>query len=145
MAIPSKSLSALLKQSSIDDHEEILKACNTALKATKNDPELLHVRLVALLKLDRYEDALQVLEESGDRLKERAKVEKAYALYRTGKLQDAKALARSVVENRGARHIEAQAVRKLHLLPSRDDILNNTPVVSLRRFFDRRYSVSGAY
>ena len=111
MSSSAKSLSSLLlQQSSIDDHEEILKACNTALKTSKNDPELLHVRFVALLKLDRYEDALKAIEESGDKLKDRAKIERAYALYKNGQLEEAKALAQTVTQSRGAKHVEAQAV-----------------------------------
>lgn len=110
MATPAKSLSALLQQSSIEDHDEVLKACNAALKTSKSDPELLHVRFVALLKLDRYEDALRILEEDGDKLKERAKIERAYALYKTGQLEEAKNLANGVAASRAARHIEAQAV-----------------------------------
>ena len=110
MATTSKNLSALLEQSSIDDHEEILKACNNALKASKNDLELLHVRLVALLKLDRYGDALRVLEEGGNKLRGKARLERAYALYKIGNLEEAKRIAKEVTENRGARHIEAQAV-----------------------------------
>lgn len=106
----AKSLSALLEQASIDDHEEILKACNNALKTSKNDPELLHVRFVALIKLDRYDDALQIVKDSGDKFKDRAKIECAYALYKTGQLEEAKALARSITNHRGARHVEAQAV-----------------------------------
>ena len=114
MAGAAKELSALLQRSSIDDHEEILKACNAALKTSKSDPDLLHVRLVALLKLDRYEDALRTLEESGDKLKEKAKFERAYALYKTGQLNEAKILAKSVLENRGVQHVEAQAVCTCH-------------------------------
>ncbi|KAL9131103.1 MAG: hypothetical protein Q9217_000865 [Psora testacea] len=109
MVAPAKTLSALLQQTSIDDHEEILKACNAAPNLSKNDPEFLHILCVALLKLDRYHDAVRILEENEDKLKERAKVERAYALYKTGQLEKAKDLAKSVVENRGARHVEAQA------------------------------------
>ncbi|KAL9634812.1 MAG: hypothetical protein Q9164_003860, partial [Protoblastenia rupestris] len=109
MAARPKTLSALLQQSSIDDHEEILKACNAALKTSKNDLEVLDVRLVALIKLDRYDDALRFMEDHGDELKERGKVGRAYALYKIGQLEDAKDLASGVLDNRGARHVEAQA------------------------------------
>lgn len=110
MSSTAKTLSALLQQASIDDPEEILKTCNNALKTSKNDPELLHVRFVALVKLDRYDDALQIVKESGDKFKDRAKIERAYALYKTGQLKEAKALAKSITDQRAARHVEAQAV-----------------------------------
>lgn len=110
MATPAKTLSALLQRTSIDDHEEVLKVCNAALKQSKGDLELQHIKFVALLKLDRYDDALRVLDESGDRLKQRVPTERAYALYKVGDFEEAKDVAKSVSEQRGARHVEAQAV-----------------------------------
>ena len=110
MTAPTKTLSALLQRTTIDDHEEVLKACNASLKQSKGDLELQHVKFVALLKLDRYDDALRVLEEGGDRLKNRAEVERAYALYKNGELEEAKKIAKAISNNRGARHVEAQAV-----------------------------------
>lgn len=110
MATASHSLSALLKQTTIDDHEAILKACNISLKQSKGDLELQHTKFVALLKLDRYDDALRVLEEGGDNLKQKVRFERAYALYKVGELEQANAIAESIVNDRGARHVEAQAV-----------------------------------
>lgn len=109
MATRAKTLSALLQRTSIDDHEEVLKACNASLKHSKSDLELQHIKLVALLKLDRYDDALRVLEEGGDRLKQRVTIERAYALYKVGEFEEAKNVAKRLPEQRGARHVEAQA------------------------------------
>jgi signal recognition particle subunit SRP72 len=112
-----QSLTALLKSSSLDDHEEILKHANSVLKKTKADLDALHVKLIALLKLDRYEDALRVIEEGGDKLKEKAQLEWAYSLYKAGKLQEAEQVAgkRSVpiTKERAMQHIEAQAAYRL--------------------------------
>ena len=132
MATSSKTLSALLQRTSIDDHEEVLKACTTSLKQSKGDLELQHIKLVALLKLDRYDDALRVLEEGGERLKQRAPVERAYALYKVGDYEEAKSVAKRVSEERVARHIEAQAVR--FPIPKREGglVLTNGVVVSVR-------------
>jgi signal recognition particle subunit SRP72 len=110
MSAPAKTLTSLLQRSTIDDHDEILRACNSSLKASKKDLEIQHLKLVALLKLDRYDDALRVLEESGDELKQRAGVERAYALYRVGELEEAKSIAKGITGERGARAVEAQAV-----------------------------------
>ena len=110
MATSSQSLSALLQRSTIDDHEEILEACNASLKQSKGDLEFQHVKLVTLIKLDRYEDALRFLEEGGDKLKKKDAVARAYALYKKGQLSEAIGIARSISEDRGARHVEAQAV-----------------------------------
>lgn len=104
------SLSGLLQRSTIHDHEEILQACNASLKQSKNDLDIRHVKLVAYLKQDRYDDALRVLEDSGDQLKKKASLEYAYTLYKVGELSEARKVAKDL-EGRGARHVEAQAVR----------------------------------
>jgi signal recognition particle subunit SRP72 len=103
---PAESLTALLRSSTIEDHEEVLKAANAAIKATKS-PEAFHSRVVALLKLDRFDDALRALDEGGDKLAERCVLEKAYALYKTGKLEEAEKLAKGS-ERRGLKHVAAQ-------------------------------------
>ena len=103
------SLSNLLRQSSVDDHEQLLKAANATLKSSKNDIEAQHVKVVALLKLDRFDDALRTLEAGGDSLKDRARLEWAYALYKIGSSAKAAEVARDGT-TRGMRHVEAQAV-----------------------------------
>ena len=118
MTIPAKTLSALLQRTTITDHEEVLRACNASLKASRNDLETQYIKFIALLKLDRYDDALRVLVESGDRLIQRAGVERAYALYKVGELEEAKKVARGIEDRRGARHVEAQAVCILSPLQS---------------------------
>ena len=105
------ALSALLKRTTIDDHEEVLKACNASLKQSKGDLQAQHVRVIALIKLDRYDDALRVLDEQGDGLKQKAQLEHAYALYKVGELEEAKRVASHLDSSRGAKHVEAQAVR----------------------------------
>jgi signal recognition particle subunit SRP72 len=105
-----QSLSQLLQRSSIEEHDEVLKACNAALKKSKTDLQAQHAKVVALLKLDRYEDSLRVLEEAGDALKSKAPIEYAYALYKCGRLSEAAEIAASSATGRGAKHVEAQAV-----------------------------------
>ena len=39
--------------------------------------------------------------------------ERAYALYKVGELDEARKIARGVSDDRGARHVEAQAVSRL--------------------------------
>jgi signal recognition particle subunit SRP72 len=104
-----QSLISLLHRSTLDDHEEILKACTTALK-DKTDVTTQHIKAVALLKLDRYNDAARFFEEAGDNLKTKAKLEYAYTLYKIGKLQEAAELASEIQGQRAARHVEAQSV-----------------------------------
>ncbi|EHY56292.1 hypothetical protein ABEF92_007356 [Exophiala dermatitidis] len=108
----SSSLSAILQKTSLDDHEEILNATNKAIKASKSDLEAQHVKVVALIKLDRFDEAVKFIEEAGDALKKRAELEYAYALYKSGRLGEAVELA-SKLKDRGARHIEAQTRYRL--------------------------------
>jgi signal recognition particle subunit SRP72 len=111
MAASTKSLSALLAQASLDDHDEVLKAANAAVKKSKSDLEAQHVKAVALLHLDRYEDALEVLENAPG-LQEKAAFEYAYALYKTGNAAKAVGIAEagSTSAGRGMKHMLAQAV-----------------------------------
>ncbi|KAI9826378.1 MAG: Signal recognition particle core component [Thelocarpon impressellum] len=108
-----QSLASLLRQTSLDDHEEVLKAANAALRKSKDDVEAQHVKAVALLKLDRYEDALGVLEGSGEKLRAKARLERAYALYKVGKFSEAEEVAADAKGARGPQHVEAQAAYRL--------------------------------
>ena len=109
MSAGAQSLRALLQRTTLDDHEEVLQACNTILKKSKTDTEAQHIRAVALLKLDRYEDALRQFDDAGGALKAKAPFEHAYTLYKVGKLEEAAQVAASVSGQRAARHVEAQA------------------------------------
>lgn len=111
--MPSQSLASLLQRASIDDHEEVLQSSNETLAKSKSDIHAQHVKVVALLKLDRYEDCLRVFEEAGDKLKSRAAVEYAYALYKCSRLEEAIDVVSQVANDRGARHLEAQVVSSL--------------------------------
>ena len=103
-------LSSLLQRSSIEDHEEVVKACNAALRESKTDGATQQVKVVALLHLNRFDDAIRLFEEGGEKLKSRAQLEYAYTLYKTGQLEQAEQIA-GKLDSRGAKHLEAQAVR----------------------------------
>ncbi|KAK7967358.1 uncharacterized protein PG986_001635 [Apiospora aurea] len=109
MSDPAAALASLLRAASIQDHDEVLKAANAAVKANKSDLQAQHTRLVALLKLDRFDDALRALAEAGDKLEKECVLEKAYTLYKTGKLDEAEKLIKSTSEpTRALRHLAAQ-------------------------------------
>ncbi|KAL2835123.1 hypothetical protein BDW59DRAFT_137154 [Aspergillus cavernicola] len=103
------SISSLLQRASIDDHEEVLRSCDAALTKSKSDLQAQHLKVVALLKLDRYEDCLRVFEDGGDNLKKKAALEYGYALYKSGSPDSALDVVSGLVDDRGARHLEAQA------------------------------------
>lgn len=107
---PTATLSSLLESSSIEDHEEVLNAVNAVLKTSKSDQNALYTRVIALIKLDRFEDALRALDDGGDKLAQRGALEKAYALYKTGQLEEASKIIGTAGDSelRGLKHIAAQ-------------------------------------
>lgn len=109
MATAARSLSALLAQASLDDDNEILKAANAAIKKSKADEEAQCAKAIALLKLDRYEDALKVFKDL-PKLQEKARFEYAYALYKSGEAGTAVEVAQSDSSSRAMKHVLAQAV-----------------------------------
>ncbi|KAK3494035.1 hypothetical protein B0T13DRAFT_475277 [Neurospora crassa] len=107
------ALNSLLRGTSIDDHEEALKLANSAIKAAKGNPADLttaqHTRVVALVKLDRFDDALRAIAEGGAALDKICVMEKAYALYKTGELEAAEQLLETTgINTRGMKHLAAQ-------------------------------------
>ncbi|KAI9796640.1 MAG: Signal recognition particle core component [Piccolia ochrophora] len=121
----SQSLSALLQRATLDDEEEVLKAANATLKKSKNDLHAQHVKVVALLKLDRYDDTLRFLEDGGDKLKSQTTLERAYALYKLGQWEEAEDLVSKATASRGLRHVEAQTAYRLEKFPRAADIYEN--------------------
>ena len=113
------SLESLLKKLSLTDdtpdHVEILKHADKVLKSAKGNPRALHIKVVALLNLDRHEDALRALSSpEGQKIAVTTVLERAYCLYKVGKLQEAVDLAKKAgVEGKNVRalkHVAAQAV-----------------------------------
>ncbi|KAF5706351.1 signal recognition particle subunit SRP72 [Fusarium globosum] len=107
---PAAALSALLRQSSVEDHDEALKIANAALKANKNDVDSQHTRIIALLKLDRFDDALRAIADGSPALHARIALEHAYALYKTGKLHEAISVLQAfgLEKKRSLQHVAAQ-------------------------------------
>ncbi len=72
MAHAISALNSLLRKSSIDDHDEALAVADAALKSSKPETAerltAAHAKVVALLKLDRFDDVLRTVAEGGTRL-----------------------------------------------------------------------------
>lgn len=107
---PAAALNTLLKAATIDDHDEILDKASEALKSSPKDANLRGAQIVALLKLDRFDDALRVIETAGPDLQRTFLLERAYALYKTGKLAEARECLRPAVSSNeiAAMHLDAQ-------------------------------------
>lgn len=122
---PTTALAALLRETSIEDPEEILKAANAALRNDKNDELAQHTRIVALLKLDRFDDASRAISEGGIKLESTCALEKAYALYKLGKLDEALTiLASTGLHTRGLSHIAAQVAYRAEKFDESQSIYN---------------------
>lgn len=120
---PRNALSALLRAADIEDHEQILNAANAALKADKNDHEAEHTKVVALLKLDRFDDALRLMTGGGIKLQATCYLEQAYALYKTGKLTEASDLLETRgLEKRSLQHIAAQVAYRAEKFHNAENI-----------------------
>lgn len=112
MAASAKSLSTLLAQTSLEDPDEIIKAANAEIKKSKSNTGAYHAKAVALLKQDRYEDALKVFDDA-PALQEKARFEYAYALYKSGEAAKAVEVAKKDANSRAMKHVLAQAVWEL--------------------------------
>ncbi|KAI1391287.1 uncharacterized protein F4822DRAFT_427139 [Hypoxylon trugodes] len=125
MASPAATLTSLLRASTIQDHDEILKAANAAIKTSKGDITPQRTRVVALLKLDRFDDALRVIVEGGDALEKECLFEKSYALYKSGQLEKAKksleAAPAASKSSRAFRHLAAQIAYRAEKFPDAAD------------------------
>lgn len=107
------TLESLISITGEADHASILKHANNVLKSEKSHKQVLHTKAVALINLDRYDDAFSVL--SAPELAGEAVLERAYCLYKLGRLEDALAAAVDGAggggrDERGLKHVEAQAV-----------------------------------
>ena len=107
----AKSLSDLLAQASIEDHDETLRAANAEIKKNRSNVDAQHAKAIALLHLDDFEGALKVFEDVKE-LQQKAQFEYAYTLYKTGDAAKAVEIAQgsSAKPDRKTQHILAQAV-----------------------------------
>lgn len=104
----ASSLASLLRKATLDDHEALLQASEQALKSSPTDSQALQVKAIALVKLERYVDALKHFAQSQSLQKEIPEAY-AYCLYRSGKFEEAVEAASGVQNSRGAQHITLQA------------------------------------
>lgn len=104
----TSSLASLLKKSTLDDHEALLLASEEVLQSSPTDSQALQVKAIALVKLERYADALKQFSQTQS-LQADLPEAYAYCLYRSGNFEDAVKAASSVKGSRGAQHVTLQA------------------------------------
>ncbi|KAK9247953.1 hypothetical protein V1506DRAFT_530278 [Lipomyces tetrasporus] len=118
------SLQELLEKLTVhalnDEHTFVLDLANKLLRQDPTDIKAKKAKVVALIKLDQYSEALKVFGDDELKPNELA-LERAYCLYRLGKLELANDLIvvaiekgeSSVVEQRGLLHLKAQIAYRL--------------------------------
>lgn len=126
------TLTNLLSKTTLIDHHEALAAATAVLSSKPQDPIAQRTRIVALLKLDRFNDALRALDQGGDKLAAECVLERAYALYKTGQTSEANLpVGRDAHEVRGLKHVAAQvAYRGERFLKAQDvyaELAQETP------------------
>ncbi|ANB12714.1 Srp72p [Sugiyamaella lignohabitans] len=115
----NQSLEDLLDQLKIhsksEDHERVLECAGNILKQSPNDKNALHSKLVTLIKLDKFSQALKLVKDS-QQLETSFPVEYAYVLYKTENFEELhekfdsfKGDGQSGLATRAILHILAQA------------------------------------
>lgn len=113
----ASALTSLLARTSIDDHDAALSTADAALKASPTSIPAQHTKVIALLRLERYDDALRVIASGGDELEAGCVLGKSYALYKTGALDEAFALLKKYENAQGSdralRQVAAQVAYRV--------------------------------
>lgn len=110
----SDLFSRLTLAASSNDFERALEISNQLLKASPNDSRAAKQKIIALIKLDKYNDALAFLEECTFLNRKDTILEKGFCLYKLGKGSDAQKILEEG-SGRAIQHVRAQNVYSLIL------------------------------
>ncbi|BFZ60420.1 Signal recognition particle subunit SRP72 [Saitoella coloradoensis] len=109
----SATLEALFSDLSLasnsNDHSEVVKVSNRILAHQSQNLDALKAKVIALIKLDEYENAMELL---GKLPETEATLERAYCYYKTGKEVEAAGLTKDS-EDRAMQHVAAQTAYRL--------------------------------
>jgi hypothetical protein len=108
----SELFSRLTLAASSNDFERVLAISNEMLKSSPNDSRAARRKVIALIKLDKYKDALSFLDECTFLNKNDTVLERGFCLYKLGNGIE----AQKVLEEgsgRAVQHVRAQNVRFL--------------------------------
>lgn len=94
---------------SSNDYDQVLQIANDVLKSSPNDTRAARQKIIALIKLDKYKDALSYLEESEFLKAEDTILERGFCLYKLGRGEEAQKVLEAG-SGRALDHIRAQNV-----------------------------------
>ncbi|RUO96585.1 hypothetical protein BC936DRAFT_141795, partial [Jimgerdemannia flammicorona] len=103
------------------EYDKAIKLCDKILQLKPDDRDALHCKVITLIRLEKYQDALNVCSKklaAGD-----LAFEQAYCFYRTNRLPKALEVIRTTqqegsVDSRTLRHLEAQVNYRLEDYPA---------------------------
>jgi tetratricopeptide (TPR) repeat protein len=117
--VPNVSLSELLSRLSLaassNDYDRLLQVSNDLLKSSPNNVLAAKQKVIALIKLDKYKDALAFLEESTSLDKNEYVLEHGFCLYKLGRGEEAEKVLEQG-SGRAIEHVRAQNVNSLMAL-----------------------------
>ncbi|TPX48109.1 hypothetical protein SeMB42_g01666 [Synchytrium endobioticum] len=82
------------------EHDKAIRTCDKLLKALPGDIDALHVKVTALSHLDRFHDALSIINTIPSPLRKTLVFEEAYSLYRAENLHDCLELIHGGLHNK---------------------------------------------
>ena len=106
----SELFSRLSLAASSNDFERVLAISNEMLKSSPNDSRAARQKIIALIKLDKYKDALAFLDECTFLNKNDTVLERGFCLYKLGKGSEAEKVLEEG-SGRAVQHVRAQNVR----------------------------------
>jgi signal recognition particle subunit SRP72 len=108
----SELLSRLTLAASSNDFERVVAISNEVLKSSPNDSRAARQKIIALIKLDEYKDALAFLDECTFLNKNDTILERGFCLYKLGKGSEAEEVLKEG-SGRAIQHVRAQNVHIL--------------------------------
>jgi signal recognition particle subunit SRP72 len=105
----SELFSRLTLAASTNDYDRVLSISNEVLKSSPTDSRAAKQKIIALIKLDKYREALTFLGECSFLRKEDTLLEKGFCLYKLGQGAEAEKVLEEGA-GRGVLHIRAQNV-----------------------------------
>ncbi len=93
-----------------EEHLEVLDNSSKILRVTPDHEEALRKKVIALINLDKYDEAFKTINEFPKNVDLFLSLEKAYVLYKLHKHDDLKELISKIPSHRGLDHILAQDV-----------------------------------
>jgi len=108
-------LSQLTIAAAMDDYEKAVKVATDVLAAEPTNAHAARQKAIALIKLDKYKDALAFLDQAATFLNAQEVVlERGYCLYKLGRGEEAIHVLK-MGSGRAVQHVQAQNVRLLSL------------------------------